>query len=487
MKRLLAWLTVSTVFALAAGVVVAAPALAAQVKLSEDPYTDPGAQHKTQVEPDTFGFGRTIVAAFQSGRTFGGGASNIGWATTTDGGANWTNGFLPGTTIYATPPGNYARASDPAVAYDPKRGVWMISVLGLRQDGDTDIVTSRSTDGGLTWNNPVATAIGPPGSFYDKNWIACDTSASSPFFGNCYTQWDDFGNGNLMLMSTSTDGGLTWGPPKSTANNERGTIGGQPVVLQNGTVVVPFLGNQGVEAFRSTDGGNTWTVPTVVSNLFYHRPAGGIRAGVPLPSAEVRIPGQIVLVWPDCRFEPGCSANDIVMTTSSNGINWAPVRRIPIDPIGSGVDHFIPGVSIQQQTLTPTLSPHLALGYYYYPVANCTSATCRLHVGFVFSTNGGATWSPPQELAGPMTLSWLANTSSGRMVGDYISTSYSGENAFPVYADAEAPIGSVFQEHTFTTPIPAASFTGPGRPSSSAGAIYGVNPWTPTPGVTSSN
>jgi hypothetical protein len=487
MKRAWAWATVTTVLALIGGIVVAAPAVAAPVQISEDPYTDPGAQHKTQVEPDTFAFGSTIVSAFQTGRTFGGGATNIGWATSTNGGATWTNGFLPGTTVHVTPPGIYSRISDPAVGFDPKRGVWMISSLGIRSNGVNDVLTSRSTNGGLTWGNPIITAAGDPISFYDKNWIGCDTSATSPFFGNCYTQWDDFGRNNLMLMSTSSDGGLTWGPPKSTANNEIGTIGGQPVVLANGTVVVPFLGNQGVEAFRSTDGGNTWTVPTLVSNLFYHRPAGGIRAGVPLPSAEVRIPGPIVLVWPDCRFEPGCSANDIVMTTSTDGVNWSAVKRIPLDPVGSGVDHFIPGVAIQGQTLFATLAPRIALAYYYYPVSNCSASTCQLHVGFSFSANGGGSWSPPQTLAGPMMLSWLANTSSGRMVGDYISTSYSGNNALPVYANATAPIGGVFQEHMFTSQQPSHSFTGPTLPASAAGAKFGVNPYTVKAGVTTAN
>jgi len=52
-------------------------------QLSSDPYTNPDSNHKTQVEPDTFAFGNTIVAAFQSGRFFDGGASNIGWPTTT--------------------------------------------------------------------------------------------------------------------------------------------------------------------------------------------------------------------------------------------------------------------------------------------------------------------------------------------------------------------------------------------------------------------
>jgi hypothetical protein len=179
-----------------------------------------------------------------------------------------------------------------------------------------------------------------------------------------------------------------------------------------------------------------------------------------------------VLVWGDCRFEPGCSANDIVMTSSTDGVNWAPVKRIPLDPIGSGVDHFIPGVAIQGQTLTASLAPHIALAYYYYPVANCSASTCQLHVGFSFSANGGGSWSPPQTLAGPMMLSWLANTSQGRMVGDYMSTSYVGANAFPVFASATAPVGGVFQEHMFTSQQPAASFTGPTLRAHSSGAKY---------------
>src|SRR5216117_1880490 len=57
-----------------------------QTQLSTDPYTNPDSQHKTEVEPDTFAFGNTIVSTFQVGRFFNGGASNIGWATSTDSG-----------------------------------------------------------------------------------------------------------------------------------------------------------------------------------------------------------------------------------------------------------------------------------------------------------------------------------------------------------------------------------------------------------------
>ena len=55
--------------------------------------------------------------------------------------------------------------------------------------------------------------------------------------------------------------------------------------------------------------------------------------------------------WSDCSFESGCSANDIVYSSSSDGIHWTAKMRIPLDPIGSGVDHFINGMGIDAQYL----------------------------------------------------------------------------------------------------------------------------------------
>src|SRR5689334_9194864 len=54
------------------------------VRLSTDLFTNNTSQHQTEVEPDSFAFGNTMVAAFQQGRFFGGGASDIGFATSTD-------------------------------------------------------------------------------------------------------------------------------------------------------------------------------------------------------------------------------------------------------------------------------------------------------------------------------------------------------------------------------------------------------------------
>ncbi|MBV9614959.1 MAG: hypothetical protein JO031_05800, partial [Ktedonobacteraceae bacterium] len=123
---------------------------------------------------------------------------------------------------------------------------------------------------------------------------------------------------------------------------------------------------------------------------------------------------------------------------------WSAVTRIPLDPVGSGIDHVIPGLGVDRTTSGS--SAHLALAYYY------CSSTCQLQVGFVSSTNGGSTWSAKTTLTStPMPLTWFANTNQGRMVGDYISTSISSNGrAFPVFAVATAPSGSTFNESMFT-------------------------------------
>ncbi|HJU03417.1 MAG TPA: hypothetical protein VJ966_19645 [Actinomycetes bacterium] len=126
-----------------------------------------------------------------------------------------------------------------------------------------------------------------------------------------------------------------------------------------------------VRSFRSVDGGASWRATVLVSSVSRHTVAGGLRTS-PLPSAE-------------------------------------------IDAASGTVHHFIAGIGIDRSTSGS--AARVGLTYYYYPTAACTSSTCRLNVGFISSTNGGASWGTAANLAGPMPLTWLANTSQGRMVG----------------------------------------------------------------------
>src|SRR3989442_3224273 len=172
----------TTVFGLAFSTFVAYAASA--VVISSDGFTQATCQassttnHHTEVEPDTFSNGSTIVATFQVGRIFDGGSCATGFATSTNNGSTWTNGLLPGITKWTTMQGTGPndRATDPSVAFDDRHNVWLISSLTLLEAGGVhgnSVVTSRSTDGGLTWSNPSTTATGGD---LDKNWIACDNT-----------------------------------------------------------------------------------------------------------------------------------------------------------------------------------------------------------------------------------------------------------------------------------------------------------------------
>jgi hypothetical protein len=467
MNRIFLWFPVGrdrSVFfiqllAVAVALAMVAPARAQSdlVKLSTDTFQNSESEHKSEVEPDTFAWGSTIVSAFQVARIANGGGADVGFATSTDGGKTWTSGYLPGLTEHYKG-GSFTAASDAAVAYDAKHGQWLISTLPIVNDNGEAVATSRSPDG-IHWSKPVI--VDQSGSD-DKNWITCDNTSSSPHYGNCYTEWDEPGLGDVIFLSTSTDGGKTWGPAKNTADQASG-IGGQPLVQPNGTVVVPISTLGSMIAFRSTDGGKSWTSSSFIANQNFKGADGGLRDGFGMPSAAIDGSGKIYMVWPDCTFRAGCSTDDIVLSTSTNGKTWTIPARIPIDPIKSTVDHFIPGLGVDRATSGKTA--HLALTYYYYPVASCNNS-CQLNVGFTVSQDGGKTWTAGKKLAGPMQLSWLPQSQNGLMVADYLAVAYSNGNPFGVFAVAKAPNGSPLNEAMYTTKSPLLAAEGEPRVSS---------------------
>jgi hypothetical protein len=419
-------------------------------QISVDPFTNASGQHETAVEPDSFSFGDTVVAVFQLGRIVSGGASGIGFARSADAGLTWQSGVLPGLTVHAAPPGAADRVSDPVVAYDRVHRVWLASILAIREAQGlvSSLVVSRSSDG-ITWSRPFLTSGEENGSFaHDKNWIACDNGTASPHAGRCYVAWTRAGRG-VLAISSSDDGGTTWSP--ATLVDAANGSGWQPVVQPNGTLVIVYEGARTIGAVRSRDGGRTFDAPVVVDRL-RTADVSGMRAPSH-PSAEVDEAGVITVAWHDCRFRAGCATNDVVISSSSNGVRWSRVRRVPTAPELDALNHFVTGLAVDPSTRGR--QTRVALAFYVLTPGGCATSACSVQPYFVSSTDAGRTWSATERLAPAQPLTAFPDSTGGRFVGDYISTSYATRGiAVPVFAAASAPFDGRFHQGVFATSVP---------------------------------
>jgi hypothetical protein len=405
-------------------------------RLSRDPYTGSEAQHESEVEPDSLTVGRTTVSTFQVGRRFGGAADNVGWATSSDGGQTWRSGLLPGLTRASVPAGPHERASDPVVAFDAVNGVWLISTLALEGQA-TRLPVSRSTDG-VTWSAPVIAyeASRQQGITIDKNWIVCDNGASSPFRGRCYIVFTDALRDDRLAVVTSDDGGLTWSLPVGVP--VQAAVGAFPVVQPSGTLVIAFLQfGRRIAATVSSDGGATFSGPNVVADV-EARQARGLRF-FPLPSADLDPSGRVWVTWQDCRFDAGCSANSAVVATSVDGRTWTPPARVT-----SGRNAFIPAIGIH-----PT-NGRLAVAYHVVrPGGGIDVELVEFRAGA-----GGrpVNVSAPRRLsARTMRPEWAPNTTSGRMLADYISVHYAGARPLVLWVLASPPVGAELRQAVYAT------------------------------------
>lgn len=432
-------------------------------RISSDPYTDPLAEHATEVEPLLVAHGDTIVASIQVGRFFGPGSDNIGWATSTDAGKTWKHGFLNGLTTVAG--GGWPAISLPTIAYDRKHGTYLIASMPFDDQGNgRGILVNRSLDG-LHWSEPVvaATSLGTFG-----HWLACDNTPASRFYGNCYDAIYDYSTGlNLNDIVTSNDGGLTWTNPVFAPDQTAGLV--TSIAIQpDGNVVV--LGRNGGPngdqqyAIRSLDGGNSLEATTDIASIFFAYPF--LRSDPSLTSG-VDSNGTIYVVFPDCRFRTNCTdpnvaavchfntgsldctTNDLVLTTSRDGVIWTKPRRIPIDPIHSTVDHVIAGIAVRSDHDRHEClddddhgrdHAKLAVTYYFLPNGlTCEPNTCEVNAGSILSDDGGESWHDAVKVAGPMLETWLAPTSSGPMVANYNSAVFVEGKPHGAFAVAHAP------------------------------------------------
>ena len=423
----------------------------------------PYGQRNTQVEPSSFAWGSKIVTTFQSWRIVDGGAAALGWATSGDGGVRWRSGTLS--------LGGYFAASDPVVVFDAAHHVWMIAGIGFRGRAH-EVFVSRSADG-VKWSEPVVAAADADED-RDKEWIGCDNGARSAFRGRCYLAYVDTTRWMLGIR-TSDDGGQTWSKPVrlQPGVTGRGAVfsGPIPMTRPNGDLVVPYSffaplneGGRGVSeedrvaAVVSHDGGATFTQPIRIAALEAADDLAGIRAPS-LPSAAVDAAGKAYVAWQDGRFRSRAGENDVVFSTSTDATHWTTPARIRMSGARS---YFLPAIAVDPATSGN--KAHVAVAYYSLHMSpGCSTFVpgCyqEIDAWLVQSQNAGRTWGTPRQLnSQPMQIEWLADTTLGAMLGDYISVSYVRGRAVPVLALAGPPTTTGYSESIFTcrlkTPAP---------------------------------
>ena len=377
-------------------------------RIARDTTSVAGAQHATIVEPASDAFGTTIVTAFQVGRVRGGGAGTIGWASSRDSGRTWRSGALP----------RVGHASDPTVAFDERHGVWLVVTLGIT-DGPTSLDVSRSSDG-RTWS-PPAPAVSAATAAFDKEWIVCDNVASSPRRGTCYVAYTNLRTESIALIS-SPDGGVTWSAP-TRVGPPGDVVGALPATLADGTVVVAWLDGRTIYAGRSTSGGSSFDPPIAAAEI---RAASVPRLRAPaLPALDVDRRGRLLLAWQDCRFRAGCSGNDIVLSTSTEGSSWSDPVRVTS---GSG-SYATPGLGADTRTNGIVVSAQVV------PDGAC----CRVGTAVAVSRDGSR-WSPTRRLdARTMSFDWLATAGNASFLGDYLAASWVGGRPVAIVPMASPP------------------------------------------------
>jgi len=415
------------------------------VDTSENPGTDSSVQHKTEVDPSQATFGNMIVTTFQDGEIGDyNGAAQVGWATSFDGGNTWRHGYIPGTSSYYWVQ---------VVAFDLKHATWLIIMVPQDINENPDGMQVSLSHDGINWSTP-SYVYGPVDGnieFVNRPWVGCDNHILSPHFGNCYIAWQD---GTAIAsyndLSTSSDGGKIWGAPILSPDTTLGSVGGIAIQANGNLFLIGCYGGATapyVYSVESSDGGKTLdqTVYITQEQLAYPTEGGYMRQD-PFPSASVSIDGTISVITYDCRFRPNCATNDIVMTTSKDGMNWSPIERVPIDPLDSGVDHFVAGIGASGflDIILGASPGALAVNYYYVlDGATCdpTSATgCQLYAGFISSRDGGKTWSNPTKVFGPMNIvKDLATTAFGYFVANDITAIYVNGHPQAVYSLGHSP------------------------------------------------
>lgn len=478
--------TALVLFAIVAGVIgltaapsavgaagAAAPSLAhvSQIDRQDIPPL-PGSEPDTLVEPDVAVSPidpNVAIEAAHDGRYPDGGAVDISYAWTHDGGRNWHHAPVQGLTT--SDGGVWDRASDPVLAFGPDGSAYL-SVLVFDNGCSSGVTVSRSVNGGRTFGPPVVVHRSNNCNYSDdKNFLVIDNQPHSPHLGRLYQFWTPFlsdhnGNttGSLQVLRWSDDHGQTWSSTVNLTADGRFTQNSQPMVQPNGTLVDtyldygPFNHGEGAEAQganadavlhpatvpalfpadriaarRSTDGGTTWSVDYTVTRLAGEGPID-MRCCLPSGAADP-VTGELFVAWvsPD--------STQVMLAQSADGHHWSP--GVQVSPAATGQQYVNVDVTAYGGSVYVADSVRLSAG------GNIVQQE-------VSSSSDGVSFTGPVAIGPVSDLRYAAVADGLIFPGDYMGTAATHGRLYVVWCrSSEPPAGS----GTFHQTVYGAAFT----------------------------
>ena len=252
------------------------------------------------------------------------------YSISNDGGQTWTEKTLSS---------NYGVYGDPCLICDVSGNIYYFHLSYPVSGSWIDrIVCQSSTDGGQNFTLDTYAGLNPPKK-QDKEWATFDPTTGNIYL--TWTQFDEYGTNDPdkysnILFSKSADGGQTWSTPvqinevSGNCVDSSDTVeGAVPAVGPNGEIYVSWAGPLGLVFDKSTDGGQTWLTHDILiddmqntagSGWDYNIPGIYRCNGMPITQCDTSngpYRGTIYINWSDQRN--GADNTDIFLTKSTDG------------------------------------------------------------------------------------------------------------------------------------------------------------------------